>query len=288
MPGLNDGGRQVSRWRRLYWSVRKGDLGSPTEQLLDHLTEPLNDVWERLRGRDVFVPPRRLRLLVGPERDIAAYVDNGTDFVRRLRERGGLGPDDHVLDVGCGCGHVAVPLTRILSARGGYAGFDVIRPLVEWCDRVITPRFPNFRFEHCDVANSAYNLNGRLRPREYVFPYEAGRFDIVFLGSVFTHMLPADVTHYVGEIARVLKPGGRILATYFLLKPGLSTTRGAMHFSIEGDGYRTISAARPEAAIALPESFVVSLHERYNLTIEQPIEYGFQDLIVARKASTGN
>lgn len=101
-------------------------------------------------------------------------------------------------------------------------------------------------------------------------------------------MLPADVTHYVGEIARVLKPGGRVLATYFLLKPGLSTARGTMHFSIEGPGYRTISAAHPEAAIALPESFVVSLYERHNLKVDLPIEYGFQDVIVARKASTGN
>ena len=278
LPGSNDEARQLSTWRRLYWSLRNGDLGP----LLEHL----KDLWERLRGRDKFVPPRHLRLLVDPDPDIAAYVEGAVKFVGRLRARCELGPADHVLDVGCGCGRVAMPLTQILDARGGYAGFDIHRPMVEWCQQEITPRFPNFRFEHCDVMNSFYNPTGRLRPGEYIFPYEAGLFDIVFLGSVFTHMLPTDIAHYVGEIGRVLKPGGWVVATYFLLRPGVSTTRGTLHFSIEGAGYRTVSAARPEAAIALPESFVTSLYERYDLRIDQPIEYGFQDVVIARKAST--
>jgi hypothetical protein len=40
---------------------------------------------------------------------------------------------------------------------------------------------------------------------------------VVHLRSVFTHMGPSEVEHYLGEIARVLKPGARCMATYFLL-----------------------------------------------------------------------
>src|SRR3954454_3335822 len=52
---------------------------------------------------------------------------------------------------------------------------------------------------------------------EYVFPYPNATFDFVFLTSVFTHMLPTDMEHYVSEIVRVLKPNGRSLCTFLLL-----------------------------------------------------------------------
>ena len=44
-------------------------------------------------------------------------------------------------------------------------------------------------------------------------------FDVVILTSVFTHMLPAGLAEYTGEIAAVLRPGGRVLVTMFLLNP---------------------------------------------------------------------
>src|SRR5438270_697411 len=49
------------------------------------------------------------------------------------------------------------------------------------------------------------------------FPYKDESVGFVFLTSVFTHMLRADVEHYVGEIVRVMKPKARCLITYFLL-----------------------------------------------------------------------
>ena len=41
--------------------------------------------------------------------------------------------------------------------------------------------------------------------------------DVVVLASVFTHMYPRDVRHYLGELGRLLKPSGRALATFFAL-----------------------------------------------------------------------
>ena len=56
---------------------------------------------------------------------------------------------------------------------------------------------PNFRFRHVDVLNRAYNPQGRLDPENFEFPYPQDAFDFVFLTSVFTHMRPPEMRHYL-------------------------------------------------------------------------------------------
>ena len=93
------------------------------------------------------------------------------------------------------------------------------RRAIEWCQRVITPRYPNFHFRFSDIHNSFYNPRGRFRDFEYRFPYADESFDFVILSSVFTHMLSKGVAHYVSEVSRVLASGGRCFSTWFLLNP---------------------------------------------------------------------
>jgi len=45
---------------------------------------------------------------------------------------------------------------------------------------------------------------GTVAASEFVFPFADASFDFVSLASVFTHMLPVDLEHYAGQIARVL------------------------------------------------------------------------------------
>lgn len=44
-------------------------------------------------------------------------------------------------------------------------------------------------------------------------------FDAVVLWSVFTHLYPDTIEHYLHEIHRALKPGGRLGAPFFVLDP---------------------------------------------------------------------
>ena len=163
------------------------------------------------------MPPLDLIRLLSGSGSEDDYRATGQLFRRLLLNPGGLKPTDRVLDVGCGIGRMAVALADHIAPPGSYDGFDIAPAAIHWCHEHVTPRWPHFRFHHADVFNAMYNPTSRVRARAYRFPYPSGTFDHVFLTSVFTHLLPADAAHYLAEVARVLKPGGRVFATFFLL-----------------------------------------------------------------------
>jgi SAM-dependent methyltransferase len=149
---------------------------------------------------------------VTPEQSLAI----GRYHVGTFVESAGLKPDDRILDVGCGIGRVAVALSEFLSPNSRYEGFDISERAIDWCRENITPLDQRFHFQHTDLYNDFYNPNGTLRARRYWFPFGDGTFDFAYLTSVFTHMLPVDLTQYAMELSRVLKRGGRCVMTFFL------------------------------------------------------------------------
>lgn len=80
-----------------------------------------------------------------------------------------------MLDVGSGIGRMARPLTKFLTS-GSYVGIDIVPRGIEWCQRHITSRYPNFTFQHADVYNKEYNPTGgrgfpiSVRGRKLRFP----------------------------------------------------------------------------------------------------------------------
>ncbi|HKP95112.1 MAG TPA: class I SAM-dependent methyltransferase [Fibrobacteria bacterium] len=240
------------------------------------------------------VPPRRMIFIGGQD-----FKEVGEEFLRIFQEPGGLRPHHAVLDVGSGIGRMARPLTRFLDPSKGarYEGFDITRSGVEWCRKNISVKFPHFRFQPVDLYNKIYNPKGATQARDFRFPFADGTFDFLFLTSVFTHMFPDDVNRYISEIARVLKPGGRCLATFFIWNPesaGLvEAGKSSLLFPFEGKGYRHAVKYVPEEAIALPEKWVLDTFSRYGLDVQAPIHFGkwcgrasylsFQDIVVSQK-----
>jgi SAM-dependent methyltransferase len=165
--------------------------------------------------RDELTPPDRHIRIVGA--DILSFRQIGANWREAFIREAGPRSDERVLDVGSGCGRTAVALTSHLGPSGSYEGLEIVEPAVRWCQKQITPRFPTFRFTRADVRNDLYNRTGKFRASEYPFPFRNGEFDFVLLTSVFTHMLRPDVEHYLREIARVLKDGGRCFSTFCLL-----------------------------------------------------------------------
>lgn len=171
------------------------------------------DLLDRVRGRrDPLVPPRRLQY-VGRREDFAPV---GAYWRDRLVGDVGVGPEADVLDIGCGIGRAAVALVPHLR-EGTYEGFDIVPQFIDWCSREITSRHPNFRFRLADVRNRQYNRNGDTPPADYEFPFGDDRFGAALAASVFTHMEPDGVRRYLSETLRVLRPGGALVCTFFLV-----------------------------------------------------------------------
>lgn len=204
----------------------------------------------------------------------------GKTWLGLIVEQGRLPRDGAVLDVGCGLGRMAGPLMSYLGASGRYEGFDIDAEAVRWCQSNIASLRPNFRFTAVDLHSVQFNPGGAASSASFAFPYEDDTFDVAFLSSVFTHVLPDTVERYLHELARVLKPGGRCLASYFLLNDvseraiAEGRVRDFHRFPQRLEGCRVLSLEVPEKAVAHEEPRIIGLYAKSGLRIIEPIRYG--------------
>jgi len=240
------------------------------------------DALDRVTGRhDPLVPPRRLQYVGQGD-----FVATGDEFLRHLVELAGLRPTSDVLDVGCGIGRVARPLAGYLTT-GGYCGFDVNEMAIRWC----RARYPaRFRFDVADLSNARYRPSGGQAAREYRFPHDDASFDVVLMASVLTHLLAPEADRYLAEACRVLRPGGRLLVTFFLLdgssRAALAAGHTAIAFGAPDGPVAVADPALPEEAVAYDLAWV---RERLDVHSIDPGAWrgepraarSFQDLVVA-------
>jgi SAM-dependent methyltransferase len=267
---------------------------SPIRSFVQLVSCTTLDAIDRVSGRrDPMTPPRRLlRVSTDPRSD---YRLTGRTTVEFLAAHCGLAPDSRVLDVGCGVGRLAVGLTAFLSPAGRYEGFDIVPRQIDWCRRHIAATFPNFRFQLADVRNDAYHPRGQVRAADYVFPYDARAFDVAVVASVFTHLLAPDLARYVSEMSRVLRRGGRCLASFYLLndttRRGMAAGSSAFQFTRQVGECYVHDVAGAEWAVAYDEAAVRTLFYRSGLEIDA-VHYGAwptdgtqsQDLVIATVA----
>jgi SAM-dependent methyltransferase len=247
---------------------------------------------------DGLLPPWELEDSVGLGGQ-STYRATGEEFLGYLIHLCGLQPGDAVLDVGCGPGRMALPLTGYLNREGRYARFDITTEAIAWCTE---NSYPNFDFRVADVQSRRHDPKGKDKRSDFRFPYSDGSFDVVLVSSVFTHILPLDVKQYMYEIVRVLKRGGRTLITFFLLNEESSALseegKGWIKFDHEMQGVRPAEVESPEAAIAYPEALVRDLYGECGLELREPFHYGTwcgrtngmsgPDIVIADKPASRN
>src|SRR5436190_12758177 len=106
----------------------------------------------------------------------------------------GVGPGDRVLDIGCGVGTTAIRIARETGAS--VVAADIAPLMRERAARnVAKSRVAGVTVETADILN---------------LPYADGSFDCVMAEAVTMFV---DRPRAAAELARVCKPGGRVLAT---------------------------------------------------------------------------
>jgi ubiquinone/menaquinone biosynthesis C-methylase UbiE len=127
--------------------------------------------------------------------DYAAFAPVIAEVGERLVARVGVQRGDAVLDVACGTGNVAVPAAQ---AGAQVTGVD------------ITPEhFPAARARAAAAGVTVDWVEGDAE----ALPFEDDAFDVVL--SCFGCMLAPDHATTARELARVLRPGGRLGVTAF-------------------------------------------------------------------------
>jgi ubiquinone/menaquinone biosynthesis C-methylase UbiE len=163
---------------------------------------------------------------------IDAFVFRGQ--VRQLRQRttdlACLQLGDAVLDVGCGTGTLAMEVARRVGRAGRVAGID---PGTE------------------QIARARAKAARRNAPIEFQIgvieqlPFPDQTFDVVF-STLMMHHLPAPLKRQgLAEIARVLKPGGRLVIADFKRKQ--ERTGQAARFHAGGSSMHDLAAIVSEA-----------------------------------------
>lgn len=107
----------------------------------------------------------------------------------------GLKPDQMLIDVGCGSGRLAIPLSKEHGA--GYLGTDLVEELIDYAKT------------HCKRPDWRFVAVDRL-----AIPAKDASADMVCFFSVLTHLLHEQSYLYLEEAKRVLKPGGRIVFSF--------------------------------------------------------------------------
>ncbi|MCC9621437.1 class I SAM-dependent methyltransferase [Thalassospira sp. MA62] len=241
-------------------------------------------------------------LPVPPEEDVFVgdgdYRAIGAEFLDHFVRMGGLRTDEDVLDIGCGIGRIAVPLTQFLDPQNAiYRGTDPVRNGVEWCKRAITPAYPNFRFECCDVQNELYNPEGAISGQGMQLPFKDGFFDFTAMISVATHLPPAEIETYCAEVFRVLRPGGRLFMTAFIIRDDDDPSNPARDARLTGfekaDGQPCwhLRGENPMAAVGFDDAFLDAALTNAGFDIHTK-SYGawrgeesrhYQDFLIAQK-----
>ena len=137
-----------------------------------------------------------------------AHIANYSKFM-------GLDPAMTFVEIGSGIGRDAFQLLDIIGSQGRYMGIDVQRKSIVWCQQNITRRHPIFEFVQFNAYHELHNPLSTKTTMDFQIPVANRSVDRVAAGSVLTHIFKDEVTHYMGEIARVLKSGGLAYLTFF-------------------------------------------------------------------------
>ena len=220
------------------------------------------------------MPPWNFLIISDTEESFDAI---GVAHLNNLKDNLHLKKHENVLEIGSGNGRIACALSTYLT-DGNYVGVDVMKPFTQWCNKTYN-QYSNFSFKHINVYNKKYNPDGKLSDVDYIFDFQDDSLDLIYLTSVFTHMLHLGVENYIKEIYRMLKPGGRCMITYFLINEETKTLMNKGKYGLKFVEYAhptySTNLIIPEVAVAYDEQYIIDLYAAAGFDITKiEVSYG--------------
>lgn len=117
------------------------------------------------------------------------FLRSGSSYRRWAQGRHGLKPGDHVLDVGCGTGLMAVEATKILGTAKNITCLDPSEGMLAVARSKLSAKFVQGRAER--------------------MPFDENSFDFLTMGYALRHVTSLEAAFR--EYHRVLRPGGKVL-----------------------------------------------------------------------------
>lgn len=243
----------------------------------------------------ILPPPNREHLKIVGINYSDELTRSSFKLTGHLVQRVGLLPSDRILELGCNIGLTASSLVYYLKPTGSYEGFDFAEGPISWARQQITAKKPNFRFFWENVRHPLYNPKGTVSPADFIFPYPENYFDCVCIPHLFTHLQPLAVRHYLKQIAKVLKPGGRCLFSCFLLNSEsqklIAEGASSQNLIYELEDCFSSDDRVPEMAIGFREPLLLKWIEEAGFTILQKsygswcgrVSFSGADLLVLEK-----
>jgi ubiquinone/menaquinone biosynthesis C-methylase UbiE len=165
---------------------------SPYRGFADSYCLPQNsDDFDGVCSQGLPVPPEWLRF---GYRTSEAYLQTGKTDIDAMLDLCPLDDAQRILDFGCGSGRMIRWLKDEAVAREIW-GTDIIADYLLWCQQHLSPPF------HFVLATILPHL-----------PFEDRHFDLIYAGSVFTH-LDDLASAWLLELRRVLSDDGKLYIT---------------------------------------------------------------------------
>jgi len=225
-------------------------------------------------------PGAELRFNVVGPCSIAWFLDAGrrtADDIHAACAKAGyeLQGAFRALDFGCGCGRLLIEAVRRWP-QARWVGSDVDPKGVRWC------------------AENLPGVTSIVNEHAPPLPFEDGEFDLVWCGSVFSHLDEARQDAWLAELLRAIKPGGHLLAS----------VHGPSSFEGLKLPERVIERIRKDGFLFLRTGFDEGVHPDWYQTAYHTPEYiekhwgaygriaayipqglnGYQDIVVVKKA----
>ncbi|MDJ0518100.1 MAG: glycosyltransferase family 92 protein [Trichodesmium sp. MO_231.B1] len=238
----------------------------------------LTPIWENYEGCilvNVFNPSFMLptkEYIDRVNRNISFnFQSNAFKWLGYLIQRTGLKPTNSILDIGCGIGDIAYGLTSYLTHTARYEGIDFSEKVIDWALQEITSRKPNFNFQYYDIYHPIYNLKGTMSMTEFILPYPEASFDAICISNLFYHLSSIDMRHYLYQIQRVLKVGGKCLFACFLInyesQKLIADGKSSQDLVYEIEGGFCLDPELPEKTIGFQESLLIDWIKESGLII---------------------